>query len=563
LLIDDSVIGTLAVQSDSLVEGDIPAITAFAYQIAAAWHRALLFEQSQQELARRRQAEEARALLATVVEQAAEMVIVTDTKGTIQYVNPAFERVTGYTSGEAVGQNPRLLKSGRQGQDFYADLWKTVASGHVWHGRFVNKRKDGVFYTEDATITPVRDDEETIVNYVAVKRDISDELELEERYRQSQKMEAIGRLAGGVAHDFNNLLTVIQGYTAFVLDELEPGDALLEDLEEISRAGERASALTFQLLAFSRRQVFQPKAVNLNLLIEGSTKMLRRLIGEDIELHLMTDPALGQVLADPGQIEQVIMNLSVNARDAMPQGGNLIFETANVSLDQAYAEVHPGVEPGAYVRLVVADSGTGMTKDVKAHLFEPFFTTKGQGHGTGLGLATVWGIVEQSGGHIEVESELGIGTTFKVYLPRVDKTVDGEDPPQTGNALPGGSETILLVEDEDPVRELTCRMLESQGYTVLEAGHPDQALLASEQHTGDIDLLVSDVVMPGMGGPALAEQLLLSRPQLKVLYVSGYTDDAIIRHGVLEHGIPFLQKPFAPDELAHKVREALESPNST
>ena len=563
MVIDDQIIGLLSVQGDNLVQGDVPAITAFAHQIAAAWHRALLFEQTQQELVRRRQAEEDRTLLATVIEQAAEIVVITDIEGTIQYVNPAFEQTTGYASKEAVGQNPRFLKSGRQGQDFYADLWQTITAGQVWHGRFVNKRKDGTLYTEEATVTPVRDDEGEIVNYVAVKRDVSDELELEERYRQSQKMEAIGRLAGGVAHDFNNLLTVIQGYTSFVLNELEPGDAMLEDLEEISRAGDRASALTSQLLAFSRRQVFQPKVVDLNLLIESSTKMLRRLIGEDIELRLATDAALGPVLADPGQIEQVIMNLSVNARDAMPQGGKLTFETANVSLDYAYAEVHPRVEPGDYVCLVVGDSGTGMTEKVKAHLFEPFFTTKGQGHGTGLGLATVWGLVEQSGGHIEVESELGVGTTFKIYLPRVDQNVEIERATCDSDNLPGGSETILLVEDEDPVRELTYRMLESYGYVVLEAGHPDQALRVSEQHKGDIDLLVSDVVMPGMGGPALAEQLTRSRPQLKVLYISGYTDDEIIRRGVVEQGIRLLQKPFAPDELARKVREALENPNST
>jgi PAS domain S-box-containing protein len=561
LVIGDEVIGVLSVNSDDLIKDDLPAITAFAHQMAAAWHRAQLFEQAQQELSRRRQAEETSVRLTTVIEQAAEMVVITDREGTIQYVNPAFERVTGYSREEAIGQNPRIMKSGRQDAAFYRDLWATIASGQVWHGRVVNRTKDGSPYTEDATISPVRDESGSIVSYVAVKHDVTDELELEERYRQAQKMEAIGRLAGGVAHDFNNLLTVIQGYTAFVLDELEAGDPVLADLEEISRAADRASALTAQLLAFSRRQTLRPSLLNLNDLIDGSAKMLRRLIGEDVELHAALDAKLGQVLADPARIEQVIMNLSVNARDAMPKGGKLTFETRNVTLDEAYAELHPGVRPGAYVRLAVSDTGTGMSEEVKAHLFEPFYTTKGEGEGTGLGLATVWGIVEQSGGHVEVYSELGVGSTFKVYLPRVDEGAKAVEQEGDDEALLRGTETVLLVEDEDPVRELAHRTLEDQGYTVLSAGHPDQALHFGTGHPGAIHILVTDVVMPGMGGKELAERFVRSRPETKVLFISGYPDDAITRHGVLEPGIAFLQKPFVPEALVRKVRSVLDEPN--
>jgi len=385
---------------------------------------------------------------------------------------------------------------------------------------------------------------------------------MQQRMHQQERLTVIGQLAGGIAHDFNNLLTAIRGYTQLALDELPSDDPIHTDLEEVESAADRAASLTKQLLIFSRKQVLQPQVLNLNAITTDMEKMLRRLIGEDIELYTLLDPALGQVRADPGQVEQVIMNLSVNARDAMPSGGKLTLETENVVLDETFARQHLQAQPGSYVRLAVSDTGTGMTKEVKAHLFEPFFTTKEQGKGTGLGLATVYGIVEQSGGHVEVYSELGMGTTFKIYLPRIQADVQitqGEPPAET---LPHGTETILLAEDEAGVRELVCRVLERQGYTVLVAHPPSKALALSRGHSGPIALLVSDVVMPEMGGRKLAERLTSLRPEMKVLYVSGYTDDAIARHGVLEPGIAYLEKPFSLAKLVRKVREVLDTPSS-
>jgi len=507
--------------------------------------------------------------LTTVIEQSPDSTVITDTDARILYVNPAFEQITGYSQDEALGHKMNILRSGKHDDAFYRDLWETISSGEVWHGRLVNRRKDGSLYTEDAIISPVRDREGRIVNYVAVKRDVTRELDLEERYRQAQKMEAIGRLAGGVAHDFNNLLTAIQGYAQFLLDDLAsddpttwpPGHALRADLGEILRASDRATALTRQLLALSRRQVLQPRTLDLNTVLADMEKMLRRLIGEDIELRSVLAPDLGAVRADPGQIEQVIMNLAVNARDAMPSGGSLTFETANVSLDESYAEDHPGVKAGDYVQIAVSDTGMGMTEEVKIHLFEPFFTTKARGKGTGLGLATVYGIVEQSGGHIEVYSELGMGTTFKVYFPRVDERADVASQDSAPKALPAGSETILLVEDEALVRQPAVRILEQSGYRVLEAGHPDEAIALAEIHRGTIHMLVTDVIMPTMNGRELAERIRRSRPDIQVLYISGYTDATISQHGVLDEGITLLQKPFSPSALAVRVREMLDAPS--
>jgi nitrogen-specific signal transduction histidine kinase/ActR/RegA family two-component response regulator len=398
------------------------------------------------------------------------------------------------------------------------------------------------------------------VGLVVTFRDITARKDLEEQLRQSQKMEAIGRLAGGIAHDFNNLLTAISGYCELLLMGLGTGDPLRRICDEITKAADRAAALTRHLLAFSRKQVLQPKVLDLNAVVSAIDPMLRRLIGEDLELTILSAPTLGRVKADRVQIEQVLVNLAVNARDAMPRGGKLIIETADVELDEAYVRRLVDVRAGSYVLLAVSDTGSGMDAETLAHIFEPFFTTKEPGKGTGLGLSTVYGIVKQSGGYIFVYSELNRGTTFKIYLPRVEEEVPLPDQ----NAVPAipteGWETVLLVEDEQPVRALVREILQRNGYAVLEAGHGREALQISDRYPGPIHLMVTDVVMPGISGCELAEHLASRRPDTKVLYVSGYTDNALLNHDMTDPTIAFLQKPFTTYALARKVREVLDTP---
>ncbi|HLQ59905.1 MAG TPA: ATP-binding protein, partial [Gemmatimonadales bacterium] len=397
-----------------------------------------------------------------------------------------------------------------------------------------------------------------LVRVWGTQRDVTEQRHLEEQFRQSQKMEAVGQLAGGIAHDFNNLLTAILGNTQLLLRDLPPGDAKRGDVEEIRKASERAASLTRQLLAYSRRQMLQPKVLDLNVVVAEMDKMLRRLIGEHIALVAALQSDLGHVRADPNQIEQVIVNLAVNARDAMPDGGKLTIETANVDLDETFAQAHLGSVPGAYAMLAVTDTGHGMDVNVRAHLFEPFFTTKEVGKGTGLGLATVYGIVKQSGGYISVYSERGRGSTFKIYLPRIaTPSATPAAPPRVGAAR--GSETVLVVEDELAVLTLSRRALEAQGYVVLAASDAAAALRVVERHGGTIHLLLTDVVMPGMSGRDLADRLTAQRPGIRVLYMSGYPGDAVVQHGTLPSGSAFLQKPFSPDGLARKVRDVLDA----
>jgi two-component system cell cycle sensor histidine kinase/response regulator CckA len=516
------------------------------------------------DITERKRAEAEVQRLTMAIEQTGEVILVTDPEGTIQYVNPAFEAVTGYTRREAIGQTPRLLKSGKQDEAFYRDLWETIAGGRIWQGRMVNQRKDGGLYTEETTISPVKDGSGRIINFVAVKRDITEHLRnsqaqarLQEQLQQAQKMESIGRLAGGVAHDFNNMLSIIIGYGDLVYQKLHPGDPLREKVEEILKAGRRSADLTRQLLAFSRKQSLQPKVLDLNEVIRNIEKMLRRLIGEDLGLETVLSGDLPRVKVDPGQIEQVIMNLAVNARDAMPRGGKLLIETNEVELDDAYAQNHPSVAPGKYVMLALSDTGCGMEKEVLAHIFDPFFTTKEKGKGTGLGLATVYGIVKQSGGNIWAYSEPGQGSTFKIYLPVTGDQAEALAGEAAQKEPAVGGEHILVVEDEAALRGLFEAILSRLGYKVTLAANGGEALLLVEEKGLKPDLVITDVVMPGMSGSVLSGRLRRKQPDLKVLFMSGYTDNAIVHHGVLDPGTPFIQKPFTPRNLAEKVRAVL------
>ena len=397
------------------------------------------------------------------------------------------------------------------------------------------------------------------MHFLAVQEDVTERKHLEKQLFQAQKMEAVGRLAGGVAHDFNNLLTAIFGYADLLAEDLAPDHAGRGDLNEIRTAATRASALTRQLLAFSRQQVLQPVVLNLNEVVEDLQKMLHRLLGEDVDLHASLAPDLGNVRADPGQMEQVIMNLAVNARDAMPTGGRLTIETMNADLEEDYADAHPPVQPGPYVMLAVSDTGIGMDEATKARVFEPFFTTKEAGKGTGLGLATVYGIVKQSGGFIWLYSEPGQGAAFKIYLPRVDAPAEPVVKAPPVGATVAGTETVLIAEDDELLRPLARELLSKLGYKVLEARHAAEALAVASAYAGDIHLLVSDVVMPGGGGFRLAQELLSKRPAMRVLYMSGYTDEAVVRHGLLERGLHYLQKPFTPAVLARRIRDVLNA----
>jgi two-component system, cell cycle sensor histidine kinase and response regulator CckA len=503
--------------------------------------------------------EERLRLQSAALESTADAVAITERDGTITWVNPAFTRLTGFAADEAIGHKSSLLRSGKHDDAFYGDLWQTILAGEVWDGELTNKRKDGEVYLEAQTITPVRDARGEISHFVAVKRDISHRRRLEEQLRQAQKMEAVGQLSGGIAHDFNNLLNVIMGFGDMLLRHLPADDRLRRYAHEILKAANRGAGLTRQLLAFSRQQVLQPKVIDLNNVITEAERMLGRLIGEDLELVMSLAPDLGRVEVDPGQIEQVIMNLAVNARDAMPRGGTLVIETANFELTDSAAGQYPiPVPPGSYARMTVSDTGTGMDMSTQAHIFEPFFTTKGAGKGTGLGLATVYGIVQQSKGYIWVGSEIGQGTRFTILLPRLQRETAAGAAEALDESEPGGTEIVLVVEDDDAARGLWQETLEALGYRVLTASNGEEALVAALTCSGHIDLLLTDVVMPRTGGRELAERLTQMRPGLRVVFMSGYTADTMLRQGIEDNGGPFLQKPFTAQQLAKKIRDTLD-----
>ncbi len=495
--------------------------------------------------------------LSTAIEQSSATIVITDVEGTIQYVNPAFGEITGYTVGEALGQNPRVLKSGKQDADFYRELWAIISNGATWKGQLVNKRKDGTFYTEEATISPVLDETGRIVNYVAVKRDITEHLALTAQFEQAQKMESVGRLAGGVAHDFNNMLQAIVGHAEMAQEEANPTTSIFTNLQEVLKAAGHSANLVRQLLTFARKQPVSPQIIDLNETVEGMLKMLRRLIGEAIEFLWNPDRSLPPVKIDPSQIDQLLTNLCINAQDAIDDVGTITIVTETATIDEASCASHAGSLPGQYVVLSVRDTGCGMNRETMNHLFEPFFTTKEVGKGTGLGLATVYGVVKQNNGFIDVQSELGKGTTFKIFLPQQAPLVDPLTEATQIKPMELGTETILLVEDESMILDLTTTILRRLGYTVLPVDSPDEAIHCVREYIDPIDLLMTDIVMPEMNGRDLASTLQSQKPDLKCLFMSGYTADIISRNGTLDEGVHFIQKPFSTQELATKVREAL------
>ena len=485
-----------------------------------------------------------------------DAIFITEGRGIILLASHSAADLTGYPREEIIGLDISRLHPPEVAHQWQEEILPDLREGEPRAYEGLLRQKDGRTICVEWAIALFFVDGENYL--IGVARDLTDRKQLEEQLRQAQKMQAVGQLAGGIAHDFNNLLQVVTGYCELLLANLSPDDLFRRQVGEIKKAGDRAASLTRQLLAFSRRQVLQPEVLDLNEVVLNMEQALRRLLGERIDLVTILRPGLEYVKADPVQLEQVVLNLTVNARDAMPGGGRLTIETEDVALDEAYASEHPSVQPGPYVMLSVVDTGIGMDAEALSHLFEPFFTTKEQGRGTGLGLATVYGIVTQSGGHIAVDSEPGRGSTFRLYLPRFVEEVQVAPPGGAIAGLPGGSETILLVEDEDAVRDLVCRMLQLFGYNVVEASHGEDALRVSERFEGPIHLMVTDVMMPQMTGGELAERMKPVRSDMRVLYVSGYTDDEIVRQGVLEADMAFLQKPFAPDALARKVREVLD-----
>ena len=511
-------------------------------------------------------ADERLRLQSAMLQAAANSILIADRAGQLLWVNTAFTQLTGYSAEEAVGQNTRLLKSGKQDAAFYARLWQTILAGEAWQGELVNKRKDGTLYSESMTITPVRDASGLVHRFIAIKQDVTARHELEESLRQSQKMESIGRLAGGIAHDFNNILQTIIGFNELLLAATPATDARSSDLDEIGKAAQRAAELTHQLLAFSRRQTLMLRVLDLNYSLTESEKMLRRLLGEDIQLTLQTADDLHRTQADPGQISQIIMNLAINARDAMPKGGRMTMSTSNIAFDKQATAAVPGAVPGDYVCFAVSDTGCGMSAAVQQHIFEPFFTTKAPGQGTGLGLAVIYGIVKQSNGWLHVYSQEGLGTTFKIYLPAFAGTAQADGARTRSDAATlvcGRGERILLVEDEPGVRLLATRVCAGAGYTVIACASAQEAEQVWLREAGHFDLLFSDVVLADRSGIELATRILAQRPGLPVLLCSGYSDESSRWADIAANHFHYLQKPYPVATLLDALRQTLAGTSTT
>jgi PAS domain S-box-containing protein len=510
------------------------------------------------DISERQAAEERLRQMAAIVEFSQDAIVGEDLSGKIISWNPGAENLYGYTAAEAIGRDARmLLPPGPGDRDEVGDNLRKVQDGTSTTQDTVRLRRDGKTIEVALTVSPIRDQTGAVTGAATIARDIRERKRLEGQLQHAQKMEAVGRLAGGVAHDFNNLLSVIVGYGYLIQSSVPAGDPLRNAADEIMGASERAGSLTRQLLAFSRKQVMRPEVLDLNAILDGIGRMLPRLIGEDIDIHLAPAAGLHRIKVDPGQVEQVIMNLVVNARDAMPNGGRLTVETANVDFGEEEAR-HHGIRSGSYVLLAVSDTGHGMDNETRARIFEPFFTTKEPGKGTGLGLATVYGIVSQSNGHIWVYSEPGCGTTFKVYFPSTGEAAATAAASARPEPALCGQETVLLVEDESRLRELLIHVLHDRGYKVLAAADGAEALRIAGQQKSPVDLLMTDVVMPGIRGQVLAEELLRKHPGMAVLYMSGYTDNALTHRGNALHGAAFLQKPFTPDQVLRVVRQVLD-----
>jgi len=493
------------------------------------------------------------------IERSGEVIFMTDSDGVIDYVNPAFSKVYGYEASEAIGSTPRILKSGLYGTEFYNQFWQTILSKQVVDGEIVNRTQQGDLVTVQASTNPILSEEGQTIGFLAIHRDVTRQKQMEEQYRQSQKMQSIGRLAGGVAHDLNNLLTPIMGYAELLTRIIHDDETLVSYAQQIHHATDRAKDLTQQLLAFGRKQTLKMETIDSGAAISKFEKILRRTIREDIDLQFHLKPESGHIRIDQSQIGQVIVNLAVNAQDAMPEGGRLTIGTDNIKLSRREAQRIPELVPGSCVLITISDTGEGIDSEILPQIFEPFFTTKRNGEGTGLGLATVYGIVKQHQGHISVVSEKGHGTTFRIYLPLVEPDTNETTRSAELSRSTTGEETILITEDDDMVRNYVRNLLMEKGYQVIDAGDGTAAIKAVEKQSGDIDLLISDVIMPGMNGKELYDHINDRYPDIKVLYISGYTDDVISKHGILERGISFLQKPFSNKQLMKKIREILDS----